>query len=131
MKKVFLDTNVVLDLLDTKRDNHTKAKELLSNLIMEDMQIVISEDMLSTIYYISKDKQKVLEFFEVIIDEWYIVPLGKEVVLQAISLCKANTKLDLEDTMQSICAKYNGCDTIYTSDKKFIGYDINVLSYEF
>lgn len=42
MQKVFLDTNIILDFLDKKRPLHLKAKALISKLIMNDMQIVIS-----------------------------------------------------------------------------------------
>lgn len=53
-KSVFLDTHVVLDFLDLSRDGNSKAVSLMQYLIMNDWIIVISEDMLSTIYFIDK-----------------------------------------------------------------------------
>jgi predicted nucleic acid-binding protein len=127
MKKVFLDTNIILDILDAKRLNHIKAKELLQSLILSDIQIVISEDMLSTIYYICKDKKAVLEFFEVIYEEWDILCFGKSVVLEAIEISKKENN-DFEDTLQCICAKNSGCDAIYTNDKRFVECGIDIVS---
>jgi len=52
-----LDTNIVLDLLDNGRKNHLYAVEILDYTISNCLEILISEDMLTTIYYINKDKQ--------------------------------------------------------------------------
>ena len=130
MQKVFLDTNIVLDFLDKKRVNHQKAKDLISKLIMKDSQIFISEDMLSTIFYISKDKEKVLLFFEMIMNKWLVVPYGKELILRAILECQENKGQDLEDTLQCLCAKEHNCEYIVTSDKGFVDCGVEVLGYE-
>lgn len=62
MRKIFLDTNIVLDLIDAERPNNKNIHLLLKHLITNDMNIVVSEDMLSTIFYIQKDKPLVLKF---------------------------------------------------------------------
>lgn len=129
MKKVFLDTNVILDFLDDKRAYHTDAKKLLTQLIKDEVEIFISEDMLSTIYYIIKNKELVLEFFETIQDEWNIVPFGQDTIKKAILSCKKSQNQDLEDMLQCICAKENGCDTLFTNDKKFVDCGIEISSY--
>ncbi|MBU1669353.1 PIN domain-containing protein [bacterium] len=129
MKKVFLDTNIVLDFLDKKRPLHSKSKELMTMVIMEDYTIFMSEDMLSTIFYISKDKEKVLLFFETIIAKWSIVPYGISLIEKAIKLCQNNKGQDLEDTLQCLCAKEHECSYIVTSDEKFIDCGITILSY--
>ena len=49
---------------------------MIAKLIMEDYSIFMSEDMLSTIFYISKDKEKVLLFFETILSKWSVAPYG-------------------------------------------------------
>lgn len=50
---IFLDTNIVLDIIDSSRVNHPLAKELWKLLVLNECKIMISEDMLSTIYYIN------------------------------------------------------------------------------
>ncbi len=56
MKSIFLDTNIVLDILDSERKNHTIAKQLLEKIVIDEYSVTISEDMLSTIFYIIKNK---------------------------------------------------------------------------
>ncbi|CAA6808223.1 MAG: Putative nucleic acid-binding protein [uncultured Sulfurovum sp.] len=130
MKNIFLDTNIILDFLDKKRPLHTESKALISKLITEDYSIFISEDMLSTIFYISKDKEKVLLFFETIIDKWSVVPYGVALISQAITNCKTHQGQDLEDTLQCLCAKKHDCVYIITSDKGFVDCGVEVLNYD-
>ena len=80
-KKIFLDTNIVLDIIDSTRNHHEKALQLGSYLLLNDYEIFVSEDMLTTLFYISSDKQKTLLFIkEVIFVDWKIVPFGTEVI---------------------------------------------------
>ncbi|QCI27923.1 type II toxin-antitoxin system VapC family toxin [Caminibacter pacificus] len=130
MDKIFLDTNIIIDLLDSKRKNHTKAKNLFIKLIENDFEVFISEDMITTIYYILKGNEKILEFFEKIIEEWNIVGFGKDTILESINYCKKH-KTDLEDVLQCICAKNNGCELFITNDKKFINCGIKIVNYDF
>jgi len=129
MKKIFLDTNIVLDFLDKKRPLHLQSKELISMLTIEDYDIYISEDMLSTIFYISKDKEKVLLFFETIIKKWSVVPYGVALISEAVERCKENKGQDLEDTLQCLCAKEHDCTYIVTSDEGFVDCGIEVVNY--
>jgi predicted nucleic acid-binding protein len=127
MQLVYIDTNVVLDILDTKRSNHQKIKHLLQKIIENNLKIVISEDSLTTIYYIAREKQKVLDFFNVILEQWQIVSFGKTAISDAIALCKADEKLDFEDAVQCLCAKEKGCSMLITSDKTFVECGINIV----
>ena len=130
MQKVFLDTNIVLDFLDKKRENHKNATVLISILIKNKTEIYISEDMLSTIFYISKNKEYVLHFFEMICKKWFIVEYGIELISEAIAQCMENKGQDLEDTLQCLCAKKHDCAFIITSDKGFVDCGIDVIDYE-
>lgn len=129
IKKIFLDTNIILDFLDKKRPLHAQAKKLISMLTIEDYSIYMSEDMLSTIFYISKNKEKVLDFFETIVDKWSVVPYGLVLIAQAIKRCQEHKGQDLEDTLQCLCAKEHACTYIVTSDKEFIDCGVKVLDY--
>lgn len=126
-KKAFLDTNIVLDIIDTNRKNHSEANELIGKLIFFGYDIFISEDMLSTIYYINKDKTATLNFFNIIQDDWNIVPFSKEIIKDAINL-SLEKNLDLEDVLQCLCAKDNRCDVLITNDIKFYDCGVKIMS---
>jgi len=129
-KKIFLDTNIVVDMIDAKREHHKDSILLLKMFIIEGYEVFISEDMLSTLYFISKDKKATLEFFEnIIYVDWNIMSYGQKVISEAtnISLIKG---IDLEDTLQCLCAKNNGCNLLITNDKKFVNCGIEIVNYE-
>jgi len=117
--KIFFDINIVLDIIDPMRSHHSKAKELWRILVTNKSQILISEDMLSTIFYINKDNKYTLEFFQIIQKRWQIVPFGKNVIKNAIDLSIKNN-LDLEDVLQCLCARENGCAVFITNDNNFV-----------
>jgi len=128
-RKVYFDVNIVVDILDTKRVNNKNVNLLLKRLLYENINIVISEDMLSTIFYIDKDNDKVLSFFKTIQKFWTISPFGKDVIKDAIGIAQEK-KLDLEDVLQSLCAKANGCEAIITNDNKFYDCGVNIFTAE-
>jgi len=128
-KKVFLDTNIVLDIIDKDRLNHMKAKGIWEILIKNHSTIMISEDMLSTIFYINKDDSYTLEFFKLIQNRWDIVSFGSTVISNAIELSLGKT-LDFEDVTQCLCAKENGCDVLITNDKKFYNCGVEIMTIE-
>ena len=102
---------------------------MICYLEIQDYKIVISEDMITNIYYINKDKKQVLNFIkEIILDNWIVAGFGLDIMKQATNYCIKNNT-DLEDTLQCFCAKNNNCDIFLTSDKKFIDCGIKILSY--
>lgn len=127
MKKIFLDANIVLDLLDSTRNSHNISKNVFEYLINSNYTIVIPEDILTTIYYIVKNKKAVLEFFETIITYWEIVSFGTKVISDAINICKSNSVLDFEDVIQSLCAKESNCEAIISNDNTFYNCGIPVM----
>jgi len=128
-KSIFLDTNIVLDILNAGCPYNEDAKSLWKMLVLNGYQIIISEDMLSTIYYIEKDKEKVLEFFKLIQKRWKIVSFGDALIGEAITMA-LEQKLDLEDTLQCLCAKAYGCGVLVTNDKSFVECGIEIVNYE-
>jgi len=128
MKSIFLDTNVVLDILDSDRKKHDLAKQLLKKIIEEQYSVTISEDMLSTIFYIIKNKQAVLHFFETILQQWTIRPFGEKTISKAVTLCLETQGQDFEDTLQCLCAKEALCDVLITHDKDFVDCGMRVLT---
>ena len=126
--KLFLDSNIVLDFLDSARPTHQDAIKIFQYIITNNIETYLSEDMLTTIYYISKDKQKVLEFFEKIMQLWKIVAFEQNTINEAITICKNNSTEDFEDVLQSLAAKRNGCHIVVTNDKKFYKCGVDILN---
>jgi len=123
-QKIYFDINIIVDLLDTTRSGSLKSQELVKDLMLKKSEIVMSEDMLSTIFYLIKNKKSTLEFFQAIQSKWNIVPFGTEVVKSAIEM-SLEKNLDLEDVLQCLCAKENGCSVLITNDAHF--YNCGIL----
>ncbi|WP_201338605.1 MULTISPECIES: PIN domain-containing protein [unclassified Nitratiruptor] len=122
---IFLDTNIIIDFLDESRSSHHLVVRLIAALIEQECEIFITEDMLSTIYYLVKDKQKVLHFFKDIIDDWNIIYFDKDVIKNAIEFA-LRSNVDFEDALQCFAAKKHKCIFI-THDKKFVDCGIEIF----
>ena len=126
--KIYLDTNVVADIIDETRMNHTISLKLLKYLALNNYNIYISEDMLTTLYYILKDKKEILIFFKnLVFIDWNVSAFGLDVIKSATNLSLGNS-LDLEDVLQCLCAIQNGCEVLITNDNKF--YDCGLEIYK-
>lgn len=129
--KIFLDANIVIDFIDDKRRSHELARKLIEKCILEGNKVVLSEDILTTVFYVCKKnvpRKKLFDFFEMIIQEFEIVGFGEDVIDESIGICRKNAKLDFEDSLQCICAKKNKCDLIVTNDKDFPDFGCKVVS---
>ena len=115
---IFLDINVVVDFIESSRGRHQKAVELIQYLTINDYAIHISEDMLTTIYYISKNKKAALSFLKNVVDDWRVLSFGQQIVKTGIDLSLKH-ELDLEDVLQCLCARENDCAVLITNDNKF------------
>jgi len=128
-KRIFLDTNIILDFLDDKRPKHSHAMILLDRLSRDGWRIVISEDMFSTIFYIRRGNRRVLEFFRYVLREWSVVPYGKPLMREAVERALRES-LDLEDTLQCLCAKKEECAIVVTEDQGFVDCGVRVMGYD-
>jgi len=126
-KSIFLDTNIILDFLDDKREDHKIVQELIQYLVFNNYKITLSEDMLSTIFYIIKDKKATLRFFKTIIKKWNIVPYGLELIEEAIDIA-LEKNLDLEDLLQCLSAKKSGATILITKDKGFFDCGLTIYT---
>ena len=126
-KHVYCDTNVVLDLLDERRKWHDETLLFLQTLVLQDRVPTISEDMLSTIFYIAPDKHKALLFFQQIRQDWHIVPFGGSLIDEAIERA-LEAGADLEDVLQCLAAREAGCQFIVTNDATFYRCGIETCS---
>ena len=122
---IFLDINVVVDFIESSRCRHQKAVELIQYLTINDFAIHISEDMLTTIYYISKNKKLALSFLKNIVDDWQVLSFGEQIVKTGIDLSLKH-ELDLEDVLQCLCARENDCAVLITNDNKFYDCGLSI-----
>ncbi|GAB6091088.1 type II toxin-antitoxin system VapC family toxin [Spirochaeta dissipatitropha] len=116
---VFIDANVIIDFLDAARPRHKLAVRSLSTLLESGYTPVVTEDLLTTIYYVVKDKIKIIEFFEYILKEWIVVPFGQNLLEKTISDCRQTPNIDFEDRVQGYAALRENCRFILTSDRNF------------
>jgi predicted nucleic acid-binding protein len=127
--KIFLDTNIVLDLIIPYRKYSNISNIVLEKLAKNGYEFYLSEDIISTTYYIAKNhKEETLRFFQGALKFWNIVPFGEKIIKASLEFSLKNS-CDLEDTLQCFCAKENGC-ILLTNDKKFIDCGIKVVNYK-
>lgn len=134
MSKFFLDTNILIDILETQRPNHQKAVKLLKTILSDDNKIVLSENSLSDIVYICRHSLAIGTIIQTIHDFTFdnsiiVASFGFQAIRNACSLYSKNGG-DFEDYLQYFCAEKEECSVIYTSDKDFPVLKIPVRGYE-
>jgi len=131
-KKVFLDANILLDIFSANRPEHTNSIKSYEYIISQgDIQLYTSCDIITTLYYAGAkmDKDLILEKIEGVNKILKIIDFSNKEVAQTCTLMKEDKNYkDLEDTMQYILAKKEGCDLIISNDEKSYALDIEVLS---
>lgn len=117
MVKIFLDTNVVLDIIGKREPFYEDAK-LFLNLHAEGLaQLQIAESSLGNLYYLTFNVYK-LPFSEFILSEFIqvceVISGGKDVIPQSIN----SDFKDKEDALQYFTALRNKSDFLITRDIK-------------
>lgn len=133
VNKVYLDTNIFIDLLDSTRPYSKTSWELVRKMISEATLLAINSDTVTNAFYIlSKHKiysaSELLALMKKSVMLFDVVAIEQDEVLTALSLCEDdNTKFkDYEDALQYVCAKKIAADLILTNDKGFVSLDIEV-----
>lgn len=131
--RVFLDTNIMLDLLNTERKNHIKAKSLTDTLIQRDATLLFSEDEISTIFYLSKKSslinQAITSLKNIETSSYFkIVNFGMECRIKAYNHFFKQGG-DLEDLLQYYTALRENCSMIVSEDKGFPRILLSIVNY--
>lgn len=118
MKKIFLDTNIGIDLLTNRVPWVAPASEIMS-LAKENMILTFCSTLsLATInYYMLKEKiarEQIINKMDTFISLCFPISVDVNVAKSAL---KSNFK-DFEDAMQYFSALSEGCDVIITRNKK-------------
>lgn len=118
MKKVFWDTNIVLDLMLARKPWDILAAQIYSQANMNNISLYCSTISLATLsYFLERERIPVSDIFGHI--ESFISVCEPTIVdiNTAKSALKSSFK-DFEDAMQYYSALSEGCDVIITRNKK-------------
>ena len=123
--KIFIDTNVFLDLL-LKRKLYNEALEILDGVANGRWSGYVLDITVLNIDYVAKKQMKNIQaFIQLLNDTFTIVGADNAIIEEALSLENS----DFEDSVQYIVAKTLVCDVIVTNDKDFVkNSEIEVLS---
>jgi len=131
MNKIFFDANIILDMIDEDRGNIDAARKLAYQILVKNMTLYTSCDILSNIYYVARkklDKEILIKEMLRILEIFEIIEIDKQIARKALLLNREQPRLDFEDVLQSECASKVSCDLIVTNDKKFADGEIRHLS---
>ena len=127
-KKLFLDTNVVIDLLGEREPFYESAAKIATLADKGKVQIYISALTYSTAYYLLarfEDKEIVKEK----IRKFKVIAETSDLTDRIIDKGLASKFSDFEDSLQYYCAIKMDCNIIITRNgKDFKVSDISVLT---
>lgn len=109
MERIFLDTNILIDILTKRQPNFDESVKLLRSA--NDCIFTISSISVTNAYYIAKVKDQ--EEYRNFIDKFEIISLDKNIISQAFNL----KMKDLEDAIQ-LATSLNYCKVFITWNKK-------------
>ncbi len=135
MTRIFLDANVLIDILSHKpRPSSKESSELYAHLVqnLDKYRLYTSCDLFTTLYYVLRrvqDKQSILKSLKVISGVMSVIEFNNKEIDEAIYLMEKDSNFgDLEDTIQYVMARKERCDYIITNDQEFYSYEIPLLS---
>jgi len=128
LKKVLLDTNIVLDIALKRDPFYDESFHVFSLINKKKIKAYITTTTITDIYYIVKRKLNhnlSIQFIEDLISVVSLINVTEKTILSAIET-KNN---DFEDAIQFIAAHENSLNLIITRDKKgFLNSELKVLN---
>ena len=113
MKRVFLDTNILIDYIQA-RAGGDDAKQLLMRGRDGEVSLFASFLTFANMAYILDGKADIYELFTMLTSFITVLPMDSDQLQAALS----QRAKDFEDMLQYQCAKVAGCDTIITGNKR-------------
>ena len=123
-KRVYFDTNVIVDLFDEKRPFHSYSVDIFRSIFEnEEIDVFINTDTLTNLFYILRAHVKLgfddaIEKLEFIKNSFTIVSSELNEIEYTIEICKEHIFKDYEDGMQYICALKADCTLMITNNPK-------------
>ena len=120
--RFFLDTNVIIDLIDNDRAENQSAAMILQ-LAADNpgkVSLFTTEDSISTAAYVMRHDVKTFGLKIASLLKYVdILPIGREMLLDV----GARSHPDYEDSMHIECAEFHNCCCIITRDRAhYAGY---------
>jgi predicted nucleic acid-binding protein len=126
--KIFLDTNVILDVLIKREPFYIESSKVLTLVNEKIVSGYISAITINNIYYILRklrDKETAKNFIIEILESFEIISLTKDILSQANKISID----DFEDGIQFFSALYCGCDFLITrNDKDYPKLGIKIIT---
>jgi len=124
--KVFLDANICLDLLDTRRKTSSRSvKWYLNNKDREDVEFYFSSDFITTFFYILTQKKKqtpkiAIDAIDMLSNEITALYLDNEDYINAKYDFEDGIIDDFEDLFVLNSAVRTGCELFLTNDRELL-----------
>src|ERR1039458_9446080 len=120
MKRVFLDANVLLEIL-LNRARAAKCESLIRDPSNE---YAISALTVHIVWYMAERNRLQTEQIDELLSVWIILPVNE----QSVKLARGRyDKKDFEDCLQAACAELRNFDEIVTIDKNFHSHSHTTL----
>ena len=121
MKKIFLDTNFIIDLLVRDGELQVNALKVLENGAKKNLRFYVSFLTLANFAYITRkdSKERLFDNLKTCCRLFKIIANNQTQLLKAIDL----NPTDFEDAIQYETAQTEKCDCIITRDPK--GFEIS------
>ena len=113
MKRVFLDTNILIDYIQARAGGED-AKQLLMRGRDGEIALYASFLTFANMAYILGGKTDIYELFAMLTGFITVLPMDGEQLQTALT----RRVKDFEDMLQYQCAKGNGCEIIVTGNKR-------------
>ena len=129
MKHVFLDTNILMDILANRHPFYKSSAEIYKLALRKKMLFYTSSNTISTLHYLLKkfiDEANIRKALDEITEVVSIIPVDRKIIKKSL---KSNHK-DFEDAIQIVSAQsINKMDCIITRDLKDYKFaEITVLT---
>ena len=128
MKKIFIDTNILLDVILYRADFYKQAAAIWADCESRKVQGYVSAISLNNMHYIMRkkvDSDIALEYVRLVLNVFSIVPLDESILRLAVDL----PQKDFEDAIQTFSAVQIKADCIVTRDKShFSNHYMPVIS---
>ena len=116
MRKIFIDTNILLDVILHRADFYKQAAMIWADCESRKVQGYVSAISLNNMHYIMRKMVApavALEYVRLVLNVFSIVPLDESILRLAVDL----PQKDFEDAIQTFSAVQIKADCIVTRDK--------------
>lgn len=127
MEKIFVDANIVMDLLEKRAEFYQEAQELFTLSDKKNVKLYVSALTLANVHFLlfkhlKMEARKVLAKFKVLVE---VLAIDDKI----IDLALTSDLKDFEDAIQYYTAIENEMDIIITRNKKdFKNSDLPILT---